>query len=54
LLSCEYSSDTLRTCLKEGQLCSAAPLDMRKWLLAAIAEMMRMRNDPASFERMFR
>jgi hypothetical protein len=44
----------LRTCLKEGRLCSAAPLSMRKWPLAAIAEMMRMRNDPASFERMFR
>jgi len=27
---------------------------MQKWPLAAIAEMMRMRNDPASFERMFR
>jgi len=27
---------------------------MRKRLLAAIAEMMRMRDDPASFERMFR
>jgi len=33
-----------------SRLCSVAPLDMRKRLLAAIAEMMRMRNDPASFE----
>ena len=37
-----------------SRLCSVAPLDMRKRLLAAIAEMMRMRDDPASFERMFR
>ena len=41
---------TNRTCLKDARLCSAAQLDMQKRLFAAIAEMMRMRDDPSSFE----
>ena len=46
-------SYALRIGLKDGLLRPAGQLDMQKRLFATIAEMRRMRDHPAAFERMF-